>query len=445
MNLVQKLAIAYILGAALLAFGFAVGKYEVFPYSYIQKIEEYIAWNPDAKKTTLQEKLKNELGVAPIIFTYPSTIPTATVDQSSELPVPQLHERRENPKIYVAPEHQSGYRAIFGAIDFDDTFWGGILLDPESKVVHTWKLSTDHLPKSTRPDLLKNMYGLALLPDGSVIYTMGEDGGGIVKVDACGEVLWNLEGLFHHTISMSENNEYFWSWEGVHTATYPKLIKASSKTGEIVETIDMKDVMLQNEFIHIFNARKHAKTNGDIFDVSHANDIDELSDSQAQQFPDFNAGDLLLSYRNLNLIFVLDPDTLDIKWWRAGATDHQHDADWENGAITSFSNNMTGARKGHSDIVRIDVDTGKPSTVVDGKDHSIFSIINARQNTTEFDTRIITSSTQGWALEVDENDTLVFSFINTYDNEMGTLLHLSEAYRVKPSYFTHEFWEDCGS
>ena len=242
MNLVQKLAIAYILGAALLAFGFAVGKYEVFPYSYIQKIEEYIAWNPDAKKTTLQEKLKNELGVAPIIFTYPSTIPTATVDQSSELPVPQLHERRENPKIYVAPEHQSGYRAIFGAIDFDDTFWGGILLDPESKVVHTWKLSTDHLPKSTRPDLLKNMYGLALLPDGSVIYTMGEDGGGIVKVDACGEVLWNLEGLFHHTISMSENNEYFWSWEGVHTATYPKLIKASSKTGEIVETIDMKDV-----------------------------------------------------------------------------------------------------------------------------------------------------------------------------------------------------------
>lgn len=445
MNLVQKLAIAYILGAALLAFGFAVGKYEVFPYSYIQKIEEYIAWNPDAKKTTLQEKLKNELGVAPIIFTYPSTIPAATVDQSSELPVPQLHERRGNPKIYVAPEHQSGYRAIFGAIDFDDTFWGGILLDPESKVVHTWKLSTDHLPKSTRPDLLKNMYGLALLPDGSVIYTMGEDGGGIVKVDACGEVLWNLEGLFHHTISMSENNEYFWSWEGVHTATYPKLIKASSKTGEIVETIDMKDVMLQNEFIHIFNARKHAKTNGDIFDVSHANDIDELSDSQAQQFPDFNAGDLLLSYRNLNLIFVLDPDTLDIKWWRAGATDHQHDADWENGAITSFSNNMTGARKGHSDIVRIDVDTGKPSTIVDGKDHSIFSIINARQNKTEFDTRIITSSTQGWALEVDENDTLVFSFINTYDDETGTLLHLSEAYRVNPSYFTHEFWEDCGS
>ena len=105
MNLVQKLAIAYILGVALLAFGFAVGKYEVFPYSYIQKIEEYIAWNPDAKKTTLQEKLKNELGVAPIFFTYPSTIPDATVDRSSELPVPQLHERRGNPKIYVAPEH----------------------------------------------------------------------------------------------------------------------------------------------------------------------------------------------------------------------------------------------------------------------------------------------------------------------------------------------------
>ena len=59
MNLVQKIAIAYILGAVLLAFGFAVGKYKIFPYSYIQQIEEYIAWNPDAKKTTLQEKLQN--------------------------------------------------------------------------------------------------------------------------------------------------------------------------------------------------------------------------------------------------------------------------------------------------------------------------------------------------------------------------------------------------
>ena len=259
MNLVQKIAIAYILGAVLLAFGFAVGKYKIFPYSYIQQIEEYIAWNPDAKKTTLQEKLQNELGVVPIIFVYPSTVPAATVNQSDDLPLPQLKKRRGNPKIYAAPEHQSGYRAIFGAMDFDDAFWGGILLGPELKVVHTWKLSTDHLPKSTRPDPLKNMYGLALLPDGSVIYTMGEDGGGIVKVDACGEVLWNLEGIFHHTISMSEDNEYFWTYEGDHTAKHPKLLKASSRTGEIIDTIDMKDAMLKNEFIHIFNVRKNAK------------------------------------------------------------------------------------------------------------------------------------------------------------------------------------------
>lgn len=445
MNLVQKVAITYILSAGLLAFGFAVGKYKIFPYDYIQQIEEYLAWNPDAKDISLQEKLQNELGVVPAFFVYPNSVPPAAVDQSSELVLPHKNDRRSNPKMYVASKHQSGYRAIFGAMDFDDTFWGGILLNPESKIIHTWKLSTDHLPKSTRPDPLKNMYGLALLPDGSVIYTMEEHGGGIVKVDACGKVLWNLEGLFHHTISMSENNEYFWTYEGVHTANYPKLVKASSITGEIIETIDMKDVVKKNEFIHIFNMRKHAKTNTDMFDVSHANDIDELQGLQVNQFPNFNAGDLLLSFRNLNLIFIMDPKTLVIKWWRIGATDHQHDSDWENGAITSFSNNMTGARKGHSDIVRIDVDTMQHSTIVDGKDHSIFSIINARQNLTEFGTRIITSSTQGWVLEMDDNDTLVFSFVNTYDDEVGNLLHVSQAYRVKPNYFTHKFWEDCGS
>jgi len=207
----------------------------------------------------------------------------------------------------------------------------------------------------------------------------------------------------------------------------------------------MRDVFLKNEFIHIWDFRNKVETLADQLEVSHGNDIDELQVSQAHEFPGFKAGDLLLSYRNLNLIFVIDQETLDVKWWRIGATDRQHDPDWEKGAITAFSNNTVGARKGHSDIVRIDVDTMQHTTLVDGEKYSMFSFINARQNLTAFDTRIMTSSTQGWILEVDDNDKLVFSFLNTYDSELGSSLHLSEAFRVKPSYFTRKFWESCES
>ena len=445
MNTVQKIAIAYILCVALMAFGFAVGKYEVFPHQYVQQVIEFIAWKPPAGTTSIQGKLQNQLGVKPSRFVYP--YPSAAADNTSTLALPQIKTRRDNPSIYIAPEHRSGYRAIFGAMDFDNYFWGGLLIGPDSNVIHTWKLSTDHLPLSTKPDQQKNMYGLALLPDGSVIYSMHEEGGGIVKVDACGNILWNLEGKFHHTVSLSEDNSYFWTYMGSSLAFHHKLAKVSTSTGEIVKIIDMKEAYRKNEFTHIFNLQKNFNSvkPSNWWNISHGNDIEELDASKSADFPAFNSGDLLLSYRSQNVIFILDPETLEVKWWRIGATDRQHDADWENGVITAFSNNNVGARKGHSDIVRIDVDTMKHDTLVDGKRHSIYSTINARQQLTAFDTRIITSSTQGWVLEVDDNDKLVFSFLNTYDSEDKTSLHLAEAYRLKPGYFTHKFWEECES
>jgi hypothetical protein len=444
MNIIQKLAVTYLLCMAMLALGFAVGEYKIFPYQYIVQLRDFIAWKPAAAKDIpTRKKLLSQLGFADALFVYNSGIPSAIRDKTHELNLPGASSSREDPELYIEPGQQAGYRAVFGAMDFDDSFWGGILIGPESKVVHTWSLSTEHLPLNTKPDQGKNMYGLALLPDGSVIYTMGEDGGGIVKVDACGEILWNLEGLFHHTVSMSEDNEYFWTWEGLHTLTHPKMLKVNTNSGEVIKTIDMKDVMLKNDSIHIFDIRQNALTQKDIYDVSHANNIDELSVTQAPEFPGFTPGDLLLSYRNMNLIFVIDPQSLEIKWWRIGAANRQHDANWEQGTITAFSNNMSGARKGFSDIVKIDPNTMQHEIILDGKEHSIFSIINARQNLTDFNTRMIASSTQGWALEFDDNDELVFTYINTYNAKRETALHLSKAYRLKPDFFENRFWEEC--
>ncbi|MCB1705008.1 MAG: hypothetical protein KDI17_09095 [Halioglobus sp.] len=445
MNTVQKLAVAYLACVAMLALGFAVGEYKIFPYHYIVQLRDFVTWEPPAatSETSTQKKLLSQLGFADALFVYDSKIPVAITELARPLVLPDAGTARENPQVYIRPGQQAGYRAVFGAMDFEQSFWGGVLIGPAGDVVHSWKLSTEHLPQNTKPDRAKNMYGLALLPDGSVIYVMGEEGGGIVRVDACGSIVWNLEGLYHHTVSMTADNAFFWTWEGVHTATFPRLQKVDATTGAVVQSIDMKDVMLENDSVHLFDIRQNALTLKYVYDASHANDIDELSVSQASQFPAFSAGDLLLSYRNLNLVFVLDPQTLQIKWWRVGAANRQHDPDWENGAITTFSNNMSGAREGHSDIVRIDPDTLQHEIIVDGSEYSMFSIINARQNLTGYGTRMITSSTQGWVLELDDSGELVFTFINTYNAERRTTLHLSEAYRLEPGFFSHQFWEEC--
>ena len=57
--------------------------------------------------------------------------------------------------------------------------------------------------------------------------------------------------------------------------------------------------------------------------MTHGNDIDPLPAALAPDFPQFAPDDLVISYATTNLLFVLDPESLKVKWWRVGITDYQ--------------------------------------------------------------------------------------------------------------------------
>lgn len=195
----------------------------------------------------------------------------------------------------------------------------------------------------------------------------------------------------------------------------------------------------KNPDIHIFNLQR----NDNVSDTSHGNDIDPLTSELAEDFPAFMPGSLLLSYRTQNLVFILNPETLSIDWWRIGPWDRQHDPDWEDGGtITVFSNNQKAPRE-FSDVVQIDPETLEFSRIVDGSDFGFFSSINGNQQRTPFGSRIISSSTQGWVFEVDAQNKIIFSFLNLYNEQDNKALHMSEAMRVEENYFDGEFWKAC--
>jgi hypothetical protein len=436
MKLLQKIAIYYLLALILVGWGIGIGKYGVFPYSMLKEIKAFIADDDLAQKTSITQKLANDLGLVPerFIRSYP---PLAAAN-THELDIPGTKSRRDPALVYIDPEQTSGYRAVFGALDFEETLWGGILLNSQGEVVHTWQLSTDHLPGNKAPSLLKKLYGMYLFPDGSVIFSQQEEGGGLVKVDACSRDIWDLEGDFHHAVSPDENGN-FWTFHDKKGDFDHKLALVSVATGEIIKQIDMHDVRMHNPFVHIFNLQRNINTQ----DISHGNDIEPLDSRMAPKFPRFKAGDLLLSYRTQNLLFVLDPDSLKVKWWKVGISDRQHDADWEaDGRITVFSNNEVTARN-YSDIIAIDPETREYRAIVNGEKYSFHSDINGRQQRTPFATRLVTSTTQGWVFEVDDNGRIVFSFVNNYDSEKQHSLDLTEAYRLPENYFDKEFWKTC--
>ncbi len=436
LRLSQKLALVYLVSLGSFVWGVATVAHGVFPYGIVQDLIAYVEGHR-LENGSLTGKIANDAGISPA--RHLGQWPSAAMEGAAPVTIPHLNRRRDLPRVYVDGEHREGYRAVFGAFDFEESFWGGILIDGDGNIVHRWKLSTSHLhPKPMRGELLR-MYGLHLLPDGSVIFTQQEDGGGIVRVNAASEVVWSLPGKYHHTISPTEDN-CFWTYAGNQVDFDHKLVKVSCESGEIKTVIDMADVRRENPFLHIFNLQSDPI----IEDISHGNDIESLGSDLAARFAGFEAGDLLLSYRTQNLLFVLDPASLKVKWWRVGAWDRQHDPDWESdGTIVVFSNNEVSDRP-YSDIVAIDPVSYEFRTVLDGEPLGFYSGINGLHEKTGFGTRIVTSTTQGWVFEVDEQNRCVFSFVNVYKEMDNLALVLCAACRLPRDYLSEEFWTLCG-
>jgi hypothetical protein len=448
MNRIQKFAIAYVLIMVVGIYGYAIGRFKVFPYDSIEPfVQNYLAFakgDSMEKKTSVVAKLKNDLGVSPDRWAY--SYPALAAENTLPADHPTLDRGRDAPLVFVDDAHRAGYRVIIGALDLQDTFWGALLLDSEGKIIHSWSLTTAHLPAKSATDLLKNLYGVHVFPDGSIIFLMQERGGGIVKVDACSKVLWNLEGEFHHVVSPDEHG-YFWSFIGQQKAFDQNMVKISVDTGEIVQLIDMVDVRKANPDLHIwdlyqykFESRKALKANGD---MTHGNDIEPLPQALAADFPDYEPGDLVVSYATSNLVFIVNPETLKVKWWRIGVSDLQHDPDWEEGGFISILSNNSRSIKGYSDIVTINPVTMEHKVTLEGSTVGFKTIVNGQHQLTPFGTRFVTSANQGWAFEVNQEGAIVFSFVNNVESENGKALHLSEALRYQEDYFDTQFWNNC--
>lgn len=436
MSKLQKFALGYLLALAMLIWGYQIGRYEAFPYALIEDVSEFVSGHSLGRKTTIGEKLASNAGLVPanLLWAYPADTPA----MAKEVAIPGIKARRDLPTVFLAENARRGYRAIFGALDFEDSLWGGLLLGPDGKVLHTWQLSTDHLAGNTERDEQKNMSGVHLFADGSVIFNQQESGGGVVKIDACGKVLWNLDGEFHHSITPTDHGT-FWIYGGSQEAFDHVLVEVSVESGEVQRKIDMAEVRSKNPHLHVFDLQRH----DNVTDISHGNDIDPLPSHLEGDFSAFAPGSVLLSYRTQNLVFILNPDTLSIDWWRIGPWDRQHDPDWESGGrITVFSNNQKSPRE-FSDIIAIDPMTLEFASIVDGSDFGFFSSINGNQQRTPFNSRIISSSTQGWVFEVDDNNEIIFSFLNLYDKQDKKALHVSNAMRFDEKFFDTEFWNTC--
>ncbi len=237
------------------------------------------------------------------------------------------------------------------------------LLTGDGRTLHSWRIDREALFADTTLGLRggnpnrRNVHGSHLLPNGDVLVNVNYIG--TARLDACGRLKWiSMEGN-HHSITRAPNGS-FWipgssqelsqtspahpnGFPGLDRGLYHEWLLHIAADGRLLERVNVLDVLYANGLERYLSkvSQPQAGTEGlRTNDVLHLNDVERLSSSMAGAFPRFEPGDLLVSLRNLHLVFVVDPETRVVKWHVSAPFIQQHDPDFlADGWIGVFDNN----------------------------------------------------------------------------------------------------------
>jgi hypothetical protein len=437
MRLIQKFALAYIVALIFMGYGFSIARYQVFPYQQVLELEKFLKNDGDNEELSIADKVKSDLDIFPsrAIVKHPLN-PTR---QYSEIPFPQARDRRRPPLVYRTAGARRGYRVIFGTLDFEEGLHGAMLLDGKDRVKHTWITSEDGLEYMKVDDTNKAPHDLEVLPDGSIVFTY-MFGNSLQRVDWCGNRIWAIKGPYHHNFSLSSDGS-LWALKQFAAGLSAGFVQLDINDGRILRTISFKQIMEANPEIDILGIRQKDGKRKSRWanDYWHDNDVDVLTRDLASSFEQFSEGDLLISLRSLNLIFVVNPDDLKVKWWRVGVARRQHDPDWqEDGTISIYDNNM---HREISRIVEIDPVTYESRIVYSGEKEDFYSYRRGNHQVLENGNILIVVSEQGRVLEVNAAGETVYEFINRYQD--GENLALTDAIHLPESFLNLDELEQC--
>jgi hypothetical protein len=146
----------------------------------------------------------------------------------------------------------------------------------------------------------------------------------------------------------------------------------------------------------------------------------------------FEAGDLLFSLRELNLVAVVDPQTGILRWSQHGPWLKQHDPDFHaDGTITVFDN-ATGT--GRSLIRRIDPQTGEMSTEFAGNEaQPFYTWRRGKHQYLPNGNLLLTNAEHGRVLEVGPEGRMVWTRDMVWD--AASNLIITEARHIPEGFF----------
>jgi hypothetical protein len=398
-------------GLLLFAYGVAVGVYKIFPYNLLQTLA---AAGMD-------------------VLRYPG------------------HYARMVPQKQLAIARHAGSGGIrhaagkaFPGVTFITGFFGDSigmkLLDMDGNDLHMWRVSFNEIwpdapHRQKKPaDWDTQIHGTLLYPNGDVVFNFAY--GGLVRIDRCSRPKWKLAEQTHHSIfqdgagnlwvpSRKLREQPVERFPRVPAPFFEDSILEVSPAGAVLREISVLDVIFGSRYEGVLYA---SGAHDVVFekpldnDFTHLNDVEVLSAELAPAFPMFQAGDLLISLRNLNLLLVLSPGDKRIKWSMTGPYLRQHDPDFlPSGLISVFDNRRAGKGNkivGASRILQIDPATRSVVTLYGERQGQRFYMETMGDHQTLPNGNVlITESEVGHVFEITPAGEIVWSYINRWDED----------------------------
>ena len=316
-----------------------------------------------------------------------------------------------------------------------------VIIAQSGDVIQRWPVdwfelwpNPDHLPADKKPQQHPgtHIHGAVLLDDGSVVFNF--ENLGLIRLDACGKVVWRLPERTHHAIYQAEDGTLWLPSERDQPAepgsdplakTRDYTILQLTQDATVLREISVNELLKQNDLLgYIFTRAQGNEDLGLSGDALHLNDVDIFPTTLPATF--FAPGDIMISLRNINTIFVFDGASLKLKKAWTGPFLRQHDPDFIDGDTISVFDNNNVAAKGadrSSKILLLHANDDAVDVVYEGTPAAPFyTAIMGKHQTLANGNVLITESMNGRVFEIDPSGAIVWEYNNIVGEGMVGLV-----------------------
>lgn len=324
------------------------------------------------------------------------------------------------------------------------------IIDDQAHVLHEWNIDWFSLwPNPTHLDFEStpkskpgtSIHGIQLMPNGDLVFNF--ENLGLIRVDACGNVVWRLPYHTHHSVEVDDSGNIWVSGKIIHRtpdAHFPNFVPnfqeytilRVSPDGRILDEISVYDLLMQNNLpglLYLASTNNYGtRVSGDTL---HLNDVEPFPSRLEPGV--FEPGDVMISLRNINAIIVFSAESRKIKYVNIGTVLRQHDPDFVSGNEISVLDNHNLSSAGgpapldtsgqSSRLLLIDARTGDSKVLFEGTaEHPFFTDIMGKHQWLANGDIMVADAREGRSFELSPSGKIVWEYhSNAGDGLVGLI------------------------